>query len=1028
MTTLSLKPTDRAIRKYYADIAEKRQLHLLHEGSVAPAFADLLGDCARRLGYTLNEQFTQGNLRFDGVILTSYRLRLGVWEAKDESDDLLAEMDKKFRKGYPQDNILFQEPSRAVLVQNGVQVGDFDLTQPQQLARALEAFFNYRPAQFDQWEQAVADFKERVPEVAQALLAIIRAEYASSGRFKQAFDNFHELCKTSINPQLARSAIEDMLAQHLLTERIFRKVLNSPDFTQRNAIAREIDRLVLDLTARAFNREDFFRTLEPFYSAIERTASTIRDYSEKQAFLNTVYEQFFQGFSVRTADTHGIVYTPQPIVSFMVQSVADILRREWGRGLEDEGVHILDPFVGTGNFILRVMQHIAAQRKSALAHKYRHELHANEIMLLPYYIASMNIEHAYYEAMGEYEPFPGVCLVDTFELYEGAQRTLPGFGGENVERVRTQKETPIFVVIGNPPYNAWQVDENDNNKNRKYPRLDKRVQETYAKASRATNRNALADPYVKAFRWASDRIGEEGVVAFVSNNSFLDNIAFDGMRQHLRADFDALYVYDLGGNVRKNPKLSGTTHNVFGIQVGVAISLLVRRKRAGDGPRDGAIYYARMDEFWRRGQKYAALERAISLDGVAWQTLQHSARHVWLTEGLRDDWAELLPLGTKEGKAGKNAETIFGMYSRGVGTSRDAWAYNFSREALAENMRRTIEAYNLQVMRWQLARPKPDSVDSFVEYDDKKLSWSRDLKLDLKRGKLASFEDAKLRCSLYRPFTKSHVFFDKIMNEEVYQLPRIFPTPQTEAENRVICLTAIGSEKPFMVLMSNILPDLHLVGAGSAAQCFPLYVYDEDGTNRRENVTDWALQQFRQAHQDETISKEDIFYYVYGALHDADYRAKYAANLRRELPRLGPGTDKAAFWRTAQLGRQLAALHLDYEQLEPYPLTRVEDARLPPSLRVEAMKLISPKDPDAPLAVQVNPFLRLEGIPRRVLDYKLGSRSALEWVIEQYRVTTDKRSGLRNDPNRLDDEGCIVRLIGQVVRASLETLALLAAP
>ncbi|MFQ3660254.1 MAG: type ISP restriction/modification enzyme, partial [Anaerolineae bacterium] len=857
MVDLSLKPTDKAVKKYYHDLAQKRQMHLIHEGSVAPIFADLLNDCARRFNYTLSEQYPHKRLRFDGAVLTEYKLRIGVWEAKDEADDLDAEIEKKFRQGYPKDNILFQTPSRAVLIQNGSRVGDFDLTRPDQLTRALEAFLSYRAPAFDQWERAVADFKARVPEIARALMERIDAEYAQNKDFKAAFDDFYELGKTSLNPNLSAAAVKEMIIQHLMTERIFRRVLDNPDFVRRNVIAAEIERVVDALVRRHFNREAFFRPLEPFYHALEQAARIIDDYAEKQTFLNTVYEQFFQGFSVKTADTLGIVYTPQPIVSFMVESVADILRREWGRGLEDEGVHILDPFVGTGNFILRVMQHIAARRKSALPHKYRHELHANEVMLLPYYIASMNIEHAYYEAVGSYEPFPGICLVDTFELYEGRQRPLPGLGGENVARVEQQKRQPIFVVIGNPPYNVGQVNENDNNKNRKYPKLDARVRETYAKASRASSKSKLDDPYVKAFRWASDRIGDEGVVAFVSNNSFLDNIAFDGMRQHLAADFSAIYHLNFKGNARTSgERRRREGGNIFDdlIRVSVGITFLVRRK---DHQGPARLYLHSVDDYLKAKDKRSFLERAQSLDGVAWQTLQPNARHVWLTEGLHDDWADLLPLGTKEAKSGRDAQTIFGLYSLGVNTARDAWAYNFSREALAENMRRTIEAYNLQVMRWQLTRPKPASVDAFVEYDDKKLSWSRDLKLDLKRGKMASFEDAKLRRSLYRPFTSSHVFFDKIMNEEVYQQYRIFPTPQTEAENRAIVVTNIGNTKPFHCLMTNVIFDYHLTGD---SQCFPLYVYDEDGTNRRENVTDWALQQFRQRHRDESIGKEDIFY------------------------------------------------------------------------------------------------------------------------------------------------------------------------
>ena len=307
------------------------------------------------------------------------------------------------------------------------------------------------------------------------------------------------------------------------------------------------------------------------------TAATIEDFGQKQEFLNAVYEKFFQGFSVKVADTHGIVYTPQAIVNFMVRSVEEILRREFGKSLSSRDVHILDPFTGTGNFIVHIMQEI---KKTALADKYRTELHCNEVMLLPYYIASMNIEHEFYELTGAYEPFEGICLVDTFELAEAQQISF--FTTENTARVERQKRSPIMVVIGNPPYNVGQLNENDNNKNRKYKVMDKRVSETYARDSKATNKNALSDPYVKAIRWASDRIIQngEGIVAFVTNNSFVDNLAFDGMRQHLEKDFDAIYVLDLGGNVRKNPKLSGTTHNVFGIQVGVSVNIFVR-KRAG---------------------------------------------------------------------------------------------------------------------------------------------------------------------------------------------------------------------------------------------------------------------------------------------------------------------------------------------------------------------------------------------------------------------------------------------------------------
>ena len=536
MPTLNLKSNHKPVKDYYAALQETtRQMSLLHEGAVAPHFANLLRVCAARMGWSLAEQHSiprkgRRPLRADAVFLDQFKLRHGVWEAKDSQDDLALEVKKKFAEGYPQDNILFQAPTRAILAQNGRIVADEDISQPENLVAILKLFCEYQPPAFEQWDTAVSEFKERVPELAQSLLALIETERKENKPFRDALADFKGLMRDAINPNLSDQAVEEMLIQHLLTERIFRKVFNNPDFAQRNIIAREIEKVIEALTRRHFSRADFLRSLDRFYGAIETTAATIEDYSEKQDFLNTVYEKFFQGFSVKVADTHGIVYTPQPIVDFMVRSVDDILRREFGKGegLASDEVAILDPFVGTGNFILRVMRQMP---KSKLPHKYAQELFCNEVMLLPYYIASMNIEHEYYELTGRYEPFSGISLVDTFELAEGRQ--MPLFAPENTQRVKRQKEAPIFVIIGNPPYNAGQVNANDNNRNRTYKEMDRLVSESYTQDSRASDKSDLSDPYVKAFKWASDRIGDEGVITYVSNNSFLEAIAFDGMRKHL---------------------------------------------------------------------------------------------------------------------------------------------------------------------------------------------------------------------------------------------------------------------------------------------------------------------------------------------------------------------------------------------------------------------------------------------------------------------------------------------------------------
>ena len=704
----------------------------------------------------------------------------------------------------------------------------------------------------------------------------------------------------------------------------------------------------------------------------------------------------------------------------MVKSVEHILQTEFDRSLSDGGVHIIDPFVGTGNFVVRMMREI---RKTALEYKYRSNLHCNEVMLLPYYIASMNIEHEFYEATGHYLPFEGICLVDTFELAEAQQMAL--FTEQNAERVERQKETPMFVIIGNPPYNVGQVNENDNNKNRKYETMDARVRETYSQDSKATLKNSLADPYVKAIRWASDRIGGEGVVAFVTNNSFLDALAFDGMRKHLADDFDTIYILDLSGNVRKNPKLSGTTHNVFGIQVGVSINFFVKKGSVGTGLQPvhatPQIFYARVDEFWRKEEKYRYLDSKEHYQNIDWKPITPDQRYTWLTEGLHAEFETFIPMGTREAKSAEDEveDVIFKIYSSGVNTSRDAWVYNFNQSILTENMKRMIDFYNEQVFKWEQREERDANIDDFVVYDDKKIKWSASLKQKLKGKQISEFSEAKIRWALYRPFTKSHLYFTQVMNDRLGVFPSISPTPETETENRVICVSGIGSNKPFHTLIAEMIQCYDLL---EKTQCFPFYTYDEDGTNRRENITDWALEQFRSHYQDDAITKWDIFHYIYGLLHHPEYRERYQANLKRELPRIPFTSDTGSkpstgFWKFAKAGQRLSEIHVGYEDVPEYPLTFIETPDMPLDWRVEKMRLSKDKT-----QIVYNDFLTLDGIPPKALAYRLGNRSALEWLIDQYRVKEDKRSGIINDPNREDDLQYIVKLIQKVIAVSLETV------
>ena len=1010
MPRLTLRPNHKAVRDYYATLQQYDKHDITHEGAVSNPFAFLLDACAKQMNATLVPQYPmrapKGNrIVIDGAIIDEYGLPLAYWEAKDIDDDLSRSVQEKREAGYPLDNILFQTPQRAILYQNGHEVLDLDITAPANLIAALQYLFAYVPPALDNWQTAVTDFREHVPDLANKLKELIEQRHETDPAFKKAFTDFYEICRTSINPELSQDAVEEMLIQHILTERIFRTVFNRSDFTSRNIIAVEIEKVSAALMRYAMSRDVFLEPLDRFYTAIEQAATLCQDFSQKQHFLNTFYEKFFQGFSEDVADTHGIVYTPQPIVDFMVRSVEHILETEFGRSLSDTGVHIIDPFVGTGNFIVRLMQDIQG---TALETKYRHELHCNEVMLLPYYIASLNIEQEYFQRTGTYLPFEGIALADTFELLEQQQTEF--FTQENTERVERQKAADMFVVIGNPPYNMGQVNENSNNKNRKYEIMDDQIAETYVKGSKATLRNKLYDPYVKAIRWAADRIGEEGVVAFVTNNSFLDGVAFDGMRKHLADDFDAIYIVDLGGNARKGLKVPDA--NVFGIRVGVSINLFVKNKE--DSSEKPQIYYYRTDDLWNRKQKFDFLNECQHTDDIEWQTIQPDVRHTWLTEGLDVEFDTFIPMGNKEAKTTKGDETIFNLYSLGIATNRDILAYSFDLELLQEQVHTFIEIYNTAVDRKRRHNPKAP-VEGFIDTTDPRIKWTRQVKASLKKLEPSSYEDAHFRTALYRPFCQRHLYFDNFWNEERCQQHRFFPTPETESENRVICVSGRGHDI-FRCQIANGILDLKFSNSfNGGTQCFPFYTYDEDGTNRQENITDWALTEFRTHYGDDTISKWDIFHYNYGLLHHPAYREKYEANLKRDLPHIPFAED---FWGFANAGAQLADLHVNYESVPKYDkLKYIETPGMTVDWRVEKMKLSKDKT-----QLRYNDFLTVDGIPPEVYDYRLGTRSALEWVVDQYRVKTDKRSGIVNDPNRESEPRYIVDLIARVITVSLKTV------
>ena len=1018
MATAKRTKLDTLIDRYYARLAEFGVQFALHEGAVSEAFQTLLADAARSHHWTLIPQLTDKkagkHIRPDGTLKDIFGLVRGHWEAKDTKDDLTDEVAKKTKKGYPLGNIIFEDTREAILVQNKQQVMRVDLKDRAKIADLFSAFFDYIEPQIESFEKAVTEFKERVPDIAKHLKKYIEEAHRGNGKtgservapikkFIDAHAAFMEVCRTALNPGISEAAVDDMLVQHLLTERLIREIFDNPEFTRRNVIAAEIEKVIDALTSRSFDRNVFLKSLDRFYVAIENAARTITEWSDKQGFLNNIYERFFQGYNVKLADTMGIVYTPQPIVDFMCASVVEVLEKEFGRSLGDPGVNILDPCTGTGNFIVNLLRRVP---KKDLPRVYKEQLFANEIMLLPYYIAALNIEHAYYEQTGEYEPFEGLCFVDTLDLAESHQAEMSFMTAKNSERVERQKRTPITLIVGNPPYNADQESENDNNRNRSYKNVEASVRKTYGKLSTATNKNKLSDPYVQFFRWATDRLEDrDGIVAYVTNNNFVTSKQFDGMRRSFLNDFQYFYHVDLHGDVRKNPKLSGTTHNVFGIQTGVGITIGVRHKER----KHRVPSYFRVPETARREIKLEILASAGTIGGIEWNEVTPTKGGDWFKQANADDFDSYISVASQSAKAGaKGAENvIFQSYGPGLQTNRDEWVYSFSREPMLRRMKAMADVYNGEIDRWNRAG-NPKDIDGFVVNDERRIKWSSRLKETFRRRLHAKVEDANVREAVYRPFTHKLVLFDKTLTHRPGLTPRYFPL---NAPNTAMFLTS-HSQIGFSAFISSSIPDVHI--GGRPGQCFPFYVYDEDGGNRRENITDWSLGQFRTQYGDASITKWDIFHYVYGLLHHPGYRTKFADNLKRELPRIPFAPDFGAF---AAAGAKLAKRHLNYEELEPWTLKWIETPGVPLDYRVEKMKLSKDKT-----ALTVNPSLTLAGIPAEVSEYRLGNRSALEWVIDQYQVSTDKRSGIVSDPNRDDDPEYIVRLVGQVVRVSVETV------
>lgn len=895
---------------------------------------------------------------------------------------------------------------------------------------------------WDDWSKDIATIAGRHITMIRHLLD----EAAPESELRTVFAQFVEGLQQTLNPAIDEEQAIEMLAQHLITQPVFDAMFAGHRFTELNPISLAMQNVVDHLNANAaFEKER--ESLSAFYESVQRRVKDLDNAAAKQHVIKDLYDKFFQNAFPRIAERLGIVFTPVPVVDYILRSADVALRESFGKSLSDEGVSIIEPFVGTGTFITRLLQ-LGLIRPEDLERKYTRELFANEIVLLSYYIAAINIETVYGEVAkehglgSEYVPFNGMVLTDTFQLSESSHHlNLPAFRA-NSERAERELEQDIRVIVMNPPYSAGQNSANDNNQNEKYPKLDERIENTYAERSTATRKGSLYDSYIRAIRWASDRVKDSGVIAFVSNGSFIDGNSADGLRRCLVDEFSKLYVYNLRGNQRTSGEQSRREGGkIFGSGSRTPVTICVLVKDPSH-TGEAVLHYRDIGDYLSREEKLDIIAREGSIARTEWEVIVPNAEADWVNQ--RDEnYDTYQPIGDKATKGKPNTPGIFQFYSLGLATSRDPWVYNFSARAVEENVRRMIEFYNSEVDRYHQAdgAAKKIKVEDFIDFDSTQFSWDRVNKSDVARGKKGAFDPSKMRASLYRPFCKQALYFDASnqFNNCVYQLPKLFPTPAHK--NIAFGFTGRGATKEFSVLMVDTLPDYELV---SKAQWMSLYTYEPvveedggfnlnlgggevvDGYTRKENVTDATLAAYRGTYGDEGIAKEDIFYYIYALLHHPEYREKYAADLKKMLPRIPLAK---GFWEYSRAGRALAELHLGYESVEPYPLDEVTFSPAPESLeerfefyRVQKLQFGPKKDKTR---IKYNGHLTLKGIPEEAHEYQVNGRSALEWVIDRYQVKTDKKSLITNDPNdycrAVNNPRYIVDLLKRLVTVSLET-------
>jgi predicted helicase len=991
------------------------------ETSIRNAFYHLLNEYAKQKGLMLVAEVTiktpKGkNVTPDGTLKDSLRQDWGYWESKDEADDIDEEIKKKFGKDYPSDNIIFEDSQTAVLFQNGAEVQRIKMNDAEALDRILHSFINFERPEVKTFRKAIELFKQDIPKVTDTLRDMLDGQEKVNPKFVMERDKFLKLCHDSINPEVTKADVREMIIQHILTEDIFNTIFDETQFHRENNIAHQLEG-VINTFFTGSTKKTALSKLQHYSQAINAAAAGIADHHEKQKFLKVVYETFYKSYNPKAADRLGVVYTPNEIVKFMIESTDYLLHKHFSKFLEDKGVDILDPATGTGTFICDIIDYL---RKDKLEYKYKNEIHANEVAILPYYISNLNIEFTYTQKTGRYGEFENLCFVDTLDnmafSYRGKQIDLfAPFTEENSKRIKKQNDKKIAVIIGNPPYNAMQQNANENNKNRKYDIIDKRIKDTFIKYGTAQLQNQLYDMYVRFYRWAFDRLDNNGIIAFVTNRSFIDSRTFDGFRKCIQQEFDYAYIIDTKSDVRTNPKIAGTSHNVFGIQTGVAIMFLVKKIK-----RDNSIchiQYIAMDDFLKKEDKLNWLGEN-PLSKISFENIQPDKKNNWINLA-NNDFDSLLPLCNKAVKAGHSKKSIFEMFTRGITTSRDEWVYDFSLDTLKAKTNFFCETYQNEMGRWNKSL-KNTPIEDFV---DRTIKWTEELESHLKKGNQLEFNKNRIINSQYRPYVKMYNYFDRIITHRTYLNEEVFGIEES-FQNRAIAFSGISSSKHFQCIAIDHLGGLDLL---EKTQCLPFYRYDKDG-NKIENITDWGLNQFIKEYGKKFVNKESIFQYSYAVLHNPDYRKKYELNLKREFPRIPFYND---FKKWSEWGKSLMDLHINYESVIPYALGEqqfifeIADANALAILKKGKLKANKVEG-----TIILDGFTTLTGIPPIAWEYKLGNRSALEWVLDQYKEHKPSDPTILEKFNTYkfaDYKPQVIDLLKRVCTVSVETMKIIEA-